>query len=205
MDTANFNRLDHLIRSLRERRVRALVHEGDVVVDVGCGHRMWFLRSVAGRVGRGIGIDPDVDGDAPPPLEALATDAVTGLGSLATSSVDLLVSLAAIEHVEPSTVPALLGEARRVVRPGGRLVLTTPTPRAKPVLELLAYRLRIISRAEVADHKAYYGRDDLVGLVRGAGFEDIAYRTFQFGLNSMAVAVAGPGSATGRTPSSPTP
>jgi SAM-dependent methyltransferase len=205
MDTANFNRLDHLIRSFRARRVRSFVESGDRVADVGCGHDMWFLRSVADRLASGIGIDPDVTAPAAGPLHPVATDAVSGLSALDAGSLDLVVALASIEHFPPETVPATLAAAQRALRPGGRIVITTPTPRAKPVLELLAFRLRVISAAEVADHKAYYGRDQVVGMLRAAGFADVRYRTFQLGFNSMAVAVAGRGSATGRSSSSPTP
>ena len=35
-----------------------------------------------------------------------------------------------IEHIDPADVPGVLKELRRVLKPGGRLLLTTPNPRA---------------------------------------------------------------------------
>ena len=48
-----------------------------------------------------------------------------------------------------------------MLKPGGLLVLTVPSWRAKPVLEFLSFRLGIVSRAEIEDHKRYFDRRDL--------------------------------------------
>jgi ubiquinone/menaquinone biosynthesis C-methylase UbiE len=47
---------------------------------------------------------------------------------------DAAVAGEVIEHIHPNDVPAVLKELKRVLRPGGKLLLTTPNPRALLVL-----------------------------------------------------------------------
>ena len=79
--------------------------------------------------------------------------------------------LAVLEHLEHPT--PILREIRRVLTPSGKLVLTVPSKAAKPILEFLAFRLGIISRAEIADHKTYYDRRSLTRLLDQTGFAHI--------------------------------
>ena len=81
----------------------------------------------------------------------------------------------------------VLREARRVLRPDGRLVLTVPTPRGKPVLEVLA-RLGAVSREEIRDHKIYYDRARLTSTLARHGLVVERYDAFQLGWNSLCVA-----------------
>lgn len=100
------------------------------------------------------------------------------------NSFDAVVSAAVIEHL-PN--PALmLAEAYRVLRPGGYLLLTTPAPRAKRLLEFLAFSLGWLDQVEMADHKNYLGADDLKRLLGRAGFKEVKIKTFQFGFNIFA-------------------
>ena len=96
--------------------------------------------------------------------------------------------LALIEHVQ-SPLP-LLTEARRVLKPGGTLVLTTPSPQSRLVLELMA-RLRLISREEIEEHKHYYSPPEVYKLLTSAGFatSDISCARFEVGLNVVARAI----------------
>ena len=47
---------------------------------------------------------------------------------------DAAVAGEVIEHIHPNDVPGVLKELKRILRPGGRLLLTTPNPRALLVL-----------------------------------------------------------------------
>ena len=81
-------------------------------------------------------------------------------------------------------------ELYRVLRPGGTLLLTTPAPASKPVLEFLAYRLHFIDEGEIRDHKHYFNEDELRALLAKAGFApgQIRYKPFLFGLNQLVIA-----------------
>lgn len=89
--------------------------EGLVVVDVGCGERPYADLFGAAHC---IGLDRSTDGAAP---DVLADATCLPLAS---GCADLVFCTQVIEHV---TQPArLLAECRRVLKPGGALVLTGP-------------------------------------------------------------------------------
>lgn len=103
------------------------------------------------------------------------------------NSVDVVTSLANIEHLNHPEVNA--NEIIRILKPGGRLILTTPMPLAKPILEFLAFRLGVIDRLEIEDHKQYFSKTSLIELLRNAGFHNIQFKYFQLGLNGSVVAI----------------
>ena len=178
-------RLDALLASLRRRRVDSHIRPGAVLVDLGCGHAGSLLRAYSGTIARGIGFDVTV---GPPPaanVELHAQQVDTPL-PLADGSVDVVSCLAVIEHVERPDV--LVAEAQRILRPGGVLVVTTPAAQAKPILELISVRLRLIDPTEILDHKRYYRPVTLRKELEGGGFADVEVRRFELGLNLAAVA-----------------
>ena len=92
--------------------------------------------------------------------------------------------LAVLEHLyDPLRV---LVEIRRVLRPHGTLIVTVPSHAAKPVLEFLAFRLKMVNPAEIADHKRYYRQARSARTVRAAGFRMVTHRYFQLGFNNFA-------------------
>ena len=97
-------------------------------------------------------------------------------------------SLAVIEHLPVDAVAAHLEAIAATLRPGGRLLLTTPTPRSKPLLEFLAFRLRLISAHEIRDHRHYWSRSELVELLDRLGWADVEHRSFQIGCNQRVLA-----------------
>lgn len=76
----------------------------------------------------------------------------------ADGSVDLVTALDVLEHLEDDT--AAVGEIRRVLRPGGHLVVTVPVD---PHLWS--------AHDEAVGHVRRYTRRGLLGLLTGAGFE----------------------------------
>jgi len=74
--------------------------------------------------------------------------------------VDVIFATAILEHLEQPI--SFLRECYTNLAPGGCLLLTTPSIRSQPVLELLAYKLHIISEPEIRDHKEYYDKKKLL-------------------------------------------
>ena len=75
---------------------------------------------------------------------------------------DVVTMLAVLEHLE--TPLEMIREIERVLKPLRRLILTVPSKRAKPVLEFLSYRMKIVSEHEIKDHKNYYNFEDILEL-----------------------------------------
>lgn len=188
------SKLDDLIFKFRAHQALSnLPTPAPVVVDLGSGYEARFLRFAlrTGRIRAGIAVDVSLDVSREDVgIELIESDLSKPL-SIGDSSVDAVTSLAVVEHLDDPTVH--LSEMYRILRSGGVAILTTPTTRAKPVLELLAFRLHVIDAAEILDHKRYYTERQLRTLHIRAGFAEkaISYRSFEFGMNQLVVAVKG--------------
>ena len=154
---------------------------GSRLLDVGCGLDNWLVTSGDRFRDDSLGIDPDLDEDRIDERGRRAT--VDEVARDEPGRFDAATSLAVIEHLPTDQVDAHLTAIRTVLRPGGVLFLTTPTPRSKPVLEFLAFRLKVISAHEIRDHRHYYDERELVELFRRTGFERVEHEHFQFGMN----------------------
>jgi len=112
------------------------------LLDVGAGPGV-FARAAAARFShlRVIAIDPSRELGHAGPRIAVARASGEAL-PLATASVDAAICLSSIRHVRDRA--ATLGELRRVVRPGGRLVIVELDPTASAV-RIAAHASRIPS------------------------------------------------------------
>ncbi len=186
MGTKDFNALDIFICRWRSRVARQQIQPGDAVLDFGCGHQAMFLRSVQNRISRGVGLDYDADAGSPAANLELRRFHFTGRFDFPDASFNVVSLLAVLEHIPLDQVDVLFREFSRVLAPGGRILITTPTPAAKPILDFLAFKLHVISEPEIADHQHYYSQADLRALAGRHGLNVTAYRKFLFGFNCFA-------------------
>jgi ubiquinone/menaquinone biosynthesis C-methylase UbiE len=177
--------LDKLIAFWRFGKVAGKVFTGVKILDVGCGFTGEFLRRIEKKISIGYGVDMFVD-------QAFSTNKIKliehnlnfGLPFL-NDEFDAVVSLASLEHME--NPEKILKEIKRVLKPGGRLILTAPTVYAKPVLELMA-GLRIIDRQEIKDHKKYFNKKNLCDYCKEAGFSSFRHSYFELFMNNFLLA-----------------
>jgi len=175
--------LDPLLRWLRVRKVLSQIPAGCRLLDIGCGRSAWLLRRVASRIEQGIGVDFKVKAIQVENLQFLSLKLTEEL-PFADASFDLVTMLAVLEHIEHEH--PILQEVRRVLKPGGKLVLTVPSIWSKPVLEFLAYRLKLIDEQEIRDHKRYYSRARLQQiLITETEFKGFQHHYFQLWMNNF--------------------
>jgi SAM-dependent methyltransferase len=148
---------------------------GDRVVDAGCGTG-YLSRMMAARVAPGgsvLGVDPTASAvayareQAPPGctfVEGIAQELPSTDGS-----VDVVVSSLALHHIPEQDRPAAVADMRRVLRPGGTVVLADFRPPHNAVLRRLIGHL-------AAPAMEQDPRGVLAGLLAEAGFEDIRTR-----------------------------
>ncbi len=181
-----FNPLDRFLRRLRARPLVDLVPPGSRVLDVGCGTENWLVRSFATWGVDSLGIDPHLEAEFVD--HHGRRDVIVDVEDREPASFDVATSLAVIEHLPVESVGSHLKSIRNALRPDGLLVLTTPTPRSRPVLEFLAYRLHVISADEIRDHRHYYDEGELIEMLGANGFDRVEHASFQFGLNQRVLA-----------------
>jgi len=98
------------------------------VVDIGCGTGP-LVAELTGRGVRCIGVDSSPDAlDAARRRTPSATfhEGSVGAIPLPDASTDAATLIEVVEHLDDVTLAAALSEARRILRPGGTLMLTTP-------------------------------------------------------------------------------
>ena len=183
--------LEVLLTRLRTSKIMPYI-EGSRVLDFGCGAHLRTLRAMGDKATHRIGIDSLYKDREP----ITTDDGITVVGSFAdlrtvlsakNMKLDRVVSLACFEHIETSDLAGILRELATISTDDAILVGTVPTPAGKPVLEFLSYRLGLIDRTQIEDHKVYYNQQTLRAAIRGTGWELSDYRTFQLGWNSFFV------------------
>ena len=170
--------LDHYLQRARVARGRPFVKQGDVVVD-GAMFKAW-----QGLISRGVGVDPALDhhhkgsnyelypGTFP---EAVPDDV----------QADLITMFAVLEHIPPDRQKKLAEAAARLLKPGGRIVLTVPSPRVDTVLHVLG-ALRLVDGIAVHEHYGFKP-EETPQIFPPPAFRLILWKRFQFGLNNLFV------------------
>jgi SAM-dependent methyltransferase len=98
------------------------IHASDVVVDFGCGGGA-LLKSLDARGKIGVDVNPVARNTA----QSLGLRVERDLAALPADTADVVISHHALEHTDLPL--SILGEMRRVLKTGGRLVLVTPWER----------------------------------------------------------------------------
>lgn len=175
---------DRVLESRRFKKVLEHLPSNCTLADLGCGDGA-FLRHINQIILLGYGIDA-IKENAEEGKTIFKQGNLNERIPLADSSVQVVTALAVIEHL--TNPQGFVEEAFRILKPSGKFILTTPSPKAKPVLEILAYKLKIISKNDIADHKHYFSKGGLISMLIKAGFRKIVVKPFQLGFNFLVVA-----------------
>jgi SAM-dependent methyltransferase len=98
---------------------------------------------------------------------------------------DVLLLVALIEHILNQR--HLLEQCRAALRPGGSLVLTTPTPFGNDIVHRIGGRIGLFSRSVEEHHVVVYDKRRLRAAAEMSGFSLHHHRYFQFRCNQLAV------------------
>ena len=166
LDDISTHDLNFFLHDLRTRRLAQMPADGGVVLSGGAANQFyfdWFSEHYRGHVDRHIAVElfslpPD---PLPEGVEWLART-LGDLSPVKDDEVDLVFAGQVIEHLWPGDMASFLCEAHRVLRPGGALVLDSPT--------------RFITAAlgwTQPEHTIELEIDEIVELLGLAGFIDV--------------------------------
>jgi 2-polyprenyl-3-methyl-5-hydroxy-6-metoxy-1,4-benzoquinol methylase len=164
--------------ALRRRFLLEHVSAAERVLDVGCGEG-WFASELDRAGARVVGIDVAEEPlrrahERDPGLDLRLVD-VDGPWPIEDATVDVVWAGETIEHVVDTA--GWLAEVRRVLRPGGRLLLSTPAHGRLRVLWLALSRRAFEAHFDPrADHLRFYTRPALTRLLGELGFQQVSVR-----------------------------
>jgi len=131
---------DELPAAVFMRKVLKLISPECTLLDIGCGRKASFLRSLSARVKRAWGIDLEIS-------ESLVDGNIHIMYGnaedipLEDDSVDLITTTNVVEHLRnPENV---LLECRRILKPGGSLLILAPNKFHPPILLGRAFPHRV--------------------------------------------------------------
>lgn len=182
--------LDDLFRYLRQRKAVKIIDSfpGKIVVcDIGCGSDGNFLKKTSNFLTKGFSFDKEANFYNDAKIKLDNADFEKEKIPLKEATVDIVTMLAVLEHLEnPENI---LREIIRILKLNGFLTLTTPTVRAKSILQFLA-ALRIINKKAISEHKKYYSQNEIEELLLNSGFqeENLELKHFELGFNSLVLA-----------------
>jgi len=173
------------VAGMRAKKVARHIPPKSKVLDVGCGAGLLiqYLPATCSYVG----VDQDVAAIEAnrrlfPRVAFQVFDIVTATYPFQEQSFDTIVMAAVIEHIhDPLHV---MKEMFRILKPGGRLIMTTPSPVGGRVHTVMAF-LGLLSRQAAEEHKGFYDFASIKNLIHPFGFILECYLPFQFRMNQL--------------------
>ena len=173
--------IDFFLQNWRGRIAEKYICPGDVLLDIGC-YDGSFLARVQDTVSYAVGLDiilpphPSTHGQS----RLILSDVSVGL-PFSDKVFDIISLLAVFEHLQHNEV--VVKELWRVLRPGGRVVLTVPGGQVDRVLDLLI-AVGLADGMSLDEHHGYKAADT-PELFESYGFALQNWRRFQLGLNNV--------------------
>jgi len=180
---AHMTRLDRFIQRWRIRRAIAYLPPSARVVDIGAHEGELFI-SLGDRLGEGFGIEPLL-------AKAITAERYQVLHGYfpdvqpSSPGWDAVTMLAVLEHIPPAGQIRIAEACVQLLKPGGRVIITVPSPAVDIILNALR-TLRLIDGMSLEQHYGFKPADTL-RLFAAPHFRLFQRCTFQCGLNHLFV------------------
>lgn len=180
--------LDKIIYFMRIQQIKKHYNfDNKVIVDVWCGYNAVFLNYIKNKFSpkKLIAFDLKLNKEKLSDIWIKSIEWNLNNKFNLWEDVDLILGTAILEHLsDPIT---FLKSCYDNLQKWWCLLLTMPSIRSKPVLEFMAFRLKLIDSIEIIDHKEYYTKNKLIRYLELAWFErkNIKHNYFELYMNNF--------------------
>lgn len=182
MPTHTVKLTDRIIQRWRISKVRRYIPQGGRVLDIGCADGALF-RQLRRRIGSGVGVDPELARSTTNDRFQLLAGGVPA--DLSPGQFDAVTLLAVVEHLPEDVITAMRDHSVNLLKPGGALLITVPSPRVDLILKALI-GLRLAGHMSFEQHHGFDARS-VPARFSGTGLELAKHKRFQAGLNNLYV------------------
>jgi ubiquinone/menaquinone biosynthesis C-methylase UbiE len=180
-----FPSIEPILQWARIQKVWPDLPKGGVLVDIGCDVPPKLLLKASPYMKKCIGVDIVAEEYSQGNVEVKPMNIGKKI-PLPSSSADAVTVLAVLEHLKhPEEV---VGEIFRILKPGGKILITVPSPMNKPLLEMFA-QVGLVRKEMIDQHENYFTLKRLGSLLKKTGYSEINVGHFQLGLNTYARAI----------------
>jgi SAM-dependent methyltransferase len=176
--------IDRLLQRARIRACLPWIKGCTRVIDVGA-HQGELFRALGSRLESGFGIEPLVSKPVVGDRYVIQPGLFPQAAPDAPGSWDAVTMLAVLEHIPAGGQAAVAEACHRLLRTGGRVVITVPSPAVDRILAVLK-ALRLIDGMSLEEHYGFRP-GDTERIFPAPRFALVCRRHFQFGLNNLFV------------------
>lgn len=172
--------LERFLASARSKKIIPYIRNKNVL-DFGCGIKAWNANAIHKHCKSIVGVEENYS----VPQLVGKVNVYPSLSHISDQrKFDVVLALAVFEHIDPFALIEILNRMSTICSSNAILVGTVPTPQARPILEFISYRLRLIDESQIRDHKVYYDDFWLSAIVGKTTWQISSYNKFQLGMNS---------------------
>jgi 2-polyprenyl-3-methyl-5-hydroxy-6-metoxy-1,4-benzoquinol methylase len=158
------------------------------ILDIGCGSFPYFLSHTYFREKYAVDQNHKPDQLYDINWHLLDLNTVSSL-PFEDDFFDVITMLAVVEHLDPAAMTLLFCDIHRLLKPGGAIVMTTPSAWSNNLLKYMA-RFGLVSSEEIQEHVFAYTLPLLGWYFGRAGFSmhKVRFGYFELGMNMWAIA-----------------
>jgi SAM-dependent methyltransferase len=176
--------IDILLQKWRIKKAARFIPSHAKIIDVGA-HTGELFQSLGGKMREGFGVEPLLDTD-----ELRGPNYAIKKGCFPerkpdANGWDCITMLAVLEHIPKEEQPDLTRACHALLREGGRVIITVPSPLVDRILEILG-TLRLIDGMSLHEHWGF-SPGDTAHVFAPPGFALLHHKRFQLGLNHIFV------------------
>jgi 2-polyprenyl-3-methyl-5-hydroxy-6-metoxy-1,4-benzoquinol methylase len=173
--------LDRFLQRWRIAKVKPLIPQGARVLDIGCGDGALF-KQLGSQLSGGLGLDPTLE------REETMGNFKLSKGHFPESipegdKFDAITLLAVFEHIPEAEQRPFAEHCVRLLKPGGRVLVTVPAPLVDKILDVLM-AVKLLDGMEVDEHYGFKP-EQTPGVFNVPGLSLIKASKFQLGLNNL--------------------